>query len=149
LGHELVLLDPRPREIQSLFNVILVVFLRFAEVDEQKISVDARGQLFCFDSYRGQVGCLTDSILFRFVPVVNGLTLLLLVQQLPNCTRLDPAEEFSLLLGDLLIGYFTIDVLMNSMSLTVVPVLPANFDSTWSYLLVLGILTSRTEGLPT
>jgi hypothetical protein len=37
---------------------------------------------------------------------------------------------------------------MNSISLTVVPVLPASLDSTWSYLLVFCTLTSSTEGLP-
>jgi hypothetical protein len=37
---------------------------------------------------------------------------------------------------------------MNSMSLTVVPILPASLDSTWSYLLVLGTFMSRMEGLP-
>lgn len=148
LRHVFVLLDPRSWVVQGLLDVVLVVLFGFSEVDEEEVSFDSDGELFGFDGYGGEVGMLADCVFFRFVPVVDRFALFLLGQEFPDGAGFDPPEKFSLLLRRLLVTYLTRPVLINSMSLTVVPCLPASFDSTWSYLLVLGILTSSTEGLP-
>lgn len=84
--------------------------------------------MFGLDGDRSKVRSLTDCILFRFVPIINGLAFFFLVEELPKGGRLDPPKEFSLLFGGLLVAYLRYVVLMNSMSLTVVPVFPANLD---------------------
>jgi hypothetical protein len=148
LRQELVSLNASAGEVQGLADVKLVVFLGVTQVHQKEIRLNADWELLSADGDRGEVGGLAAGVLFRLVPVVDRLRLLLLVDQLPEGRRLDPAEELALLLRGLLVACVDWKVLMNSTSLTVVPILPASFDSTWSYLLVLWTLTSRTEGFP-
>jgi hypothetical protein len=149
LRDEFVGFYTRPREVQGLTDVVLLELLRIAQVQQQEVRIHSHGQLLGLDGDGGEVGSLTAGVFLGPVPVVDGLALLLLVDEFPEGGGLDPAEEFPLLLGGLLVACIASEVLMISTSLTVVPILPASLDSTWSYLFVLCTFTSRIEGLPT
>lgn len=56
---------------------------------------------------------MTSCIFLRLVPVVNGLGLLLLVDQFPNSRGLDPSKELSFLLGGFLVACVDDGLLMN------------------------------------
>jgi hypothetical protein len=137
LRNVLVLFDAGSREAQGLPDVVLFVLIGVAKVDEEEVSLEANGELLSFDCDGGEVGDLAPGIFLRFVPVVNRLAFLLLVDQFPQSRRFDPPEHLPLLLCHFLGACIKGCLLMNSMSLTVVPVLPASLDSTWSYLDVL------------
>ena len=55
LGDEFVSLDVSSWEVQSFTDMILFIFFRFSEVDQQEVSFNAHGQLFCFDCDRSKV----------------------------------------------------------------------------------------------
>jgi hypothetical protein len=50
LRNVLISLDMCSWEIQGLFDMILLVLVRFSEVDQQKISFQTNWQLLSFDS---------------------------------------------------------------------------------------------------
>lgn len=75
----LISLDVSAWEIQGFLNMILFVFFGFSEVNQQKVSFEANWQLFSFDGDGCKVGSLTACIFFGFVPFVDRLNFLLLV----------------------------------------------------------------------
>ena len=83
LRNELVSLYMGPWEIQSLANMKLFVLVRLPQVNQQKISLNPHRQLLSFNGHRSKVRNLTSGIILRFIPVVNRLCLLLLINQFP------------------------------------------------------------------
>ena len=53
LRQELISIDIRSRKTEGLFNVVLLVFIGFSQVEEQEFSFDSNWKLLCFDSDRG------------------------------------------------------------------------------------------------
>lgn len=113
LGNELVCFNPSSRKVQCLSDVELLVLLGLSKVDEKEIRLNAHGKLLSTNGHRGEIRSLRPRILLRFVPVVNRLSFLLLVDELPESRSLDPAEELSLLLRSLLVACILWKILMN------------------------------------
>jgi hypothetical protein len=84
LGNELVCFYPCSRKVQSLSDVELLVLLRLSKVDEKEIRLNAHGKLLSANGHRGEIRSLRPRILLGFIPVVDRLSFLLLVDELPE-----------------------------------------------------------------
>lgn len=108
----------------------LLVFFRLAEVNQQELGLDPDWELLSFDGDRCEVGGLAPRVFLRLVEVVDGLCFDLEIHHFPDSGRLDPPEELAFLLSAFLVACIMDNLLMNSISLTVVPIFPASLDST-------------------
>lgn len=79
LWYVFVSFDVSSWEIECFFDMVLFVFFRLSEINQQKISLEPNWKLLGFDSDRSEVGGLTTSIFFRFIPLINRLYFLLLI----------------------------------------------------------------------
>lgn len=84
LGNELVCFYPCSRKVQCLSDVELLVLLRLSQIDEKEIRLYAHGKLLSANGDRGEVRSLRPRILLGFVPVVDRLSFLLLVDEFPE-----------------------------------------------------------------
>jgi len=84
LGNELVCFYPCSRKVQCLSDVELLVLLRLSKVDEKEIRLNAHGKLLSANGHRGEIRSLRPRILLGFIPVVDRLSFLLLVDEFPE-----------------------------------------------------------------
>jgi hypothetical protein len=105
LWNPFVPLNVSTREVKCLLNVKLFVFIRFTKINQYKICINASGELLSFDGNWCKAWYLTDWVIFGFFPVVNGLTLRLLIEHFPQSCRFDSSERFILFIGDLFVAW--------------------------------------------
>lgn len=129
--------------------MIFFILIWIPKIKQQKISLYANRQLCSLYRDGSKIRSLTACIFLRFVHIINGLSFNFLIDKFPEGTRFNSFKKFTIFFRYFFITYnIRYFLLINYISLIVVPVFPASFDYTWSYLLVLGTFLSRIVPLP-